>query len=562
MKVTLVVAVYNPGTDITELLTSIDQQSMPSTEFEVIFADDDSTDGTRERLHEWAASRPHVRVLHSTPNSGWPGKPRNLGIDAAQGEFLFFADNDDKLAPRALEWMYDYAQETGADIVIPKEVGVGPGRGVPRHVFRKNIKDAKLGKDPVLAIMTPHKLVRTEMVRAHGIRFPEGRVRLEDHLFFIKCYFAAERISILADKLCYYWMRRSTGDDNASMTQFDPARYVQCVEEILEVIEANTEPGPLRDKLYAHWYDRKVLVRLRGGALLNKSVEYQETLFREHRRVRERFGLGEKQWPWLGAGARLRSHMLANNTLDDIRIVGDAERGVTSRITVDEVAWTDDDKIRVLVHGRLIYSDGRAIRTVTEGDTVYWDTHHFVPDLELPKIDISDQTVGMSVLVVDRESLAVDYAPGTSERIEGDTLEATTEVLIDARQLAEQHPKGGYLDLRGRVVGAGWASEYRVPLHGQPLPPPRLVGGMMVWPYATRGAKNLSVAVRDPGRFAAEREAEIKRQQSVAGRSRTFAEAAESRSRAGARDLKRLGRLVRRRLQRVQRQVSRMASRR
>ena len=29
------------------------------------------------------------------PNSGWPGKPRNVGIDTAQGEFVYFVDHDD-----------------------------------------------------------------------------------------------------------------------------------------------------------------------------------------------------------------------------------------------------------------------------------------------------------------------------------------------------------------------------------------------------------------------------------------------------------------------------------
>jgi glycosyltransferase involved in cell wall biosynthesis len=186
VKVTVVIAVYNPGKNIYELLWSLDAQSLPQDEFEVVFVDDDSTDGSREGLQRWAAKRPNAKVLHNTPNSGWPGRPRNLGIDAAVGEYLFFADNDDKFTPNALEWMYDYAVANDADVVIAKEAGVGPDRAVPRRIFRRNIADAKLGKDPVLALLTPHKLVRTSMIREHGIRFPEGRVRLEDHYFMVR----------------------------------------------------------------------------------------------------------------------------------------------------------------------------------------------------------------------------------------------------------------------------------------------------------------------------------------------------------------------------------------
>ena len=208
VKVSVIVAVFNPGSHIDELLASFDAQSLPPEEFEVLLCDDDSTDGTRERLSQWVAERPYARLIHNSPNSGWPGRPRNLGIDAARGEYVFFADNDDRLPPRSLSWMYDFAKEHDSDVVIPKLVGVG-GRKVPRVLFKHNIVDAKLGKDDILAILTPHKLFRTAMVREHGIRFPEGKVRLEDHFFVVSAYFAAKRISVYADNVCYYWMRRA-----------------------------------------------------------------------------------------------------------------------------------------------------------------------------------------------------------------------------------------------------------------------------------------------------------------------------------------------------------------
>ena len=63
----------------------------------MIFVDDGSTDGTRRRLDALAAEHDHVRVEH-IPNSGWPGRPRNVGLDLARGEFVYFVDNDDWLA--------------------------------------------------------------------------------------------------------------------------------------------------------------------------------------------------------------------------------------------------------------------------------------------------------------------------------------------------------------------------------------------------------------------------------------------------------------------------------
>ena len=47
------------------------------------------------------------------------------------------------------------------------------------------------------------------MLEAHGIRFPEGRVRLEDHLFVVHAYFHARAISVLADRPYYHWVTRA-----------------------------------------------------------------------------------------------------------------------------------------------------------------------------------------------------------------------------------------------------------------------------------------------------------------------------------------------------------------
>src|SRR3712207_7239136 len=50
-------------------------------------------------LDEYASGR-GWRVIHQE-NSGWPGRPRNVGLDAATGTYVFFLDADDELGPEA-----------------------------------------------------------------------------------------------------------------------------------------------------------------------------------------------------------------------------------------------------------------------------------------------------------------------------------------------------------------------------------------------------------------------------------------------------------------------------
>ena len=82
---------------------------------------------------------------------------------------------------------------------------MGHGRH-PAHLHDRSARPRC--RDAPLALLTPHKLFRTAMLREHGIRFPEGRRRLEDHLFVVPAYFAAERISVLASYPIYHWVSR------------------------------------------------------------------------------------------------------------------------------------------------------------------------------------------------------------------------------------------------------------------------------------------------------------------------------------------------------------------
>ena len=217
-KVSVIVPVFDPGSDIDDCIASLLGQSLPAGSYEAIFVDDGSTDETPARLDALAAAHEHVHVEH-IPNSGWPGRPRNIGIDMARGNYIYFVDNDDWLEPEALERLYAMAVDDDADIVIGKVIG--HGKFVPRTLFRETLHGVDLHHARLLSLLTPHKLFRRTLLDEHDIRFPEGRRRLEDHVFVTHAYFHAERISVLANYPCYHWIRRDSGR-NASAAPFEP----------------------------------------------------------------------------------------------------------------------------------------------------------------------------------------------------------------------------------------------------------------------------------------------------------------------------------------------------
>lgn len=193
---------------------------MASDEFEVLLVDDGSTDATLQRAEELAAVRPNVRVT-AIPNSGWPGRPRNVGIGLARGEYLFFSDHDDAFGPNALAALYRTAKLHDADIVAGKIVR--RGRRTPHWPVWHIDQPRAEPQGVILHSMTVHKLYRRELL-ANDIRFREGRVRLEDYDFTAQAISRAKNISILASEPCYWWIHRSDGTNNSS-TPHQPADY-------------------------------------------------------------------------------------------------------------------------------------------------------------------------------------------------------------------------------------------------------------------------------------------------------------------------------------------------
>jgi poly(ribitol-phosphate) beta-N-acetylglucosaminyltransferase len=320
-RVSVIVPVYNPGSDIDDCIRSLLNQTLPRSEYEAIFVDDGSTDGTGARLDALAAEHPHVRVEH-IPNSGWPGRPRNVGLDMARGDYVYFVDNDDWIEADALERMHKMAVEDDADVLIGKVVG--HGHPVPRAMFARNLHGVRFDSLKLVRLLTPHKLFRRAFVEQHGLRFPEGKRRLEDHPFVLSAYLAGARISVLADRPCYHWVKREEST-TASTGGFEAKPYYDNVREVLDLIEAGTEAGPWQDELLTNWYLGKMLKRVGGRSFLWRDEQWRQELFEAVRELAlERYG--EDVHDRLPFALRMRSRVLRAGDLDTLGRLSRYER--------------------------------------------------------------------------------------------------------------------------------------------------------------------------------------------------------------------------------------------
>src|SRR6516164_1649055 len=95
--VSIITPAYNSADYIGETIASVRAQTF--TDFELIVADDGSTDGTPDVVRTAAAGDPRV-VLTETPHGG-AAVARNTALHVARGRFIALLDSDDV-------WMPDY----------------------------------------------------------------------------------------------------------------------------------------------------------------------------------------------------------------------------------------------------------------------------------------------------------------------------------------------------------------------------------------------------------------------------------------------------------------------
>ena len=105
--VSVVTLNYNGGDDTLACLDALKSLQAPGGEIEVIVVDNDSSDGSADRI---ASAHPEVTLIRNKKNLGFAGGC-NSGAARAKGEFIAFINNDARPDPR---WLVEAVSELRA----------------------------------------------------------------------------------------------------------------------------------------------------------------------------------------------------------------------------------------------------------------------------------------------------------------------------------------------------------------------------------------------------------------------------------------------------------------
>ena len=336
-SVSIILPIFNSAETLNETLGSLFDETVRAKDltFKLIAVDDGSSDNSVEIVESWNGKL--SIALFKLPHTGTPAVARNFGIDNCDTDYMFFLDADDLVLPYGLSAAVRFAVENSSDVVLPRLKSLG-GRGVPRGMYKKSEPRVDFLKSRVYWAMNPMKVLRTDFVKRHGIKFDTTLRKDSDQPFSLRAYIAADVISVLADPPAIGYRYTPSG----SNLTLRPYFVDYCFDYLTVMMKILDESEIDREKLFP------LVIR-------NWEIEIsRELIWKRLGNLPQEQWISTFEWLYMFSKERLRPSMLPKTSIRWRGIVG----------LIGTANYSDLEK---LVKGRKLVLENRSWISKTRG---------------------------------------------------------------------------------------------------------------------------------------------------------------------------------------------------
>ena len=261
VKISVILPVYNAEEYLEECLDSILNQSFK--DIEAICINDGSTDASLAILENYHKRDSRISII--TQENKGAGAARNIGLEHATGDYIYFMDSDDYLELTAFEELVELAINKNVDFVLfkisnfyedTKQTINDDYYNMP--YLKSRVEEKTFSYDDIpeialdLCVCPPGCLFNHEFIK--DIRFPQGLL-FEDNVFFTHALFEADSI-YFHDKFLYN--RRKRSDSTTTPITVRSIDTIDITNMLLDLCDEYNHPrhkGELYYRIFNNIYN-------------------------------------------------------------------------------------------------------------------------------------------------------------------------------------------------------------------------------------------------------------------------------------------------------------------
>ena len=232
VKLSIVVPMYNSEKYIVNCLYSLLNQEIPNENYEIIVVNDGSTDNGEKLVKKYKEKHSNIKII--TVKNGGQSYARNIGMDNAVGEYIFFVDSDDYISYNSISKVLDKTIKNNLDMMFFDLKRVEDNSKVKCDYNDDNevkiVDGIKYFADNNVNNGPWHFFISRRFIKKNNLRFIEGRF-CEDGMFLIACIFEAKSVSKCNTDIYRYVVRQ-----NSTTTQKSREHLIKMIDDFMYAI--------------------------------------------------------------------------------------------------------------------------------------------------------------------------------------------------------------------------------------------------------------------------------------------------------------------------------------
>lgn len=278
--ISIVVPVYNVEAYIEHCIHNILSQTYSN--LEIIIVNDGSPDDSIMLAKELTKDDP--RFIYIDKENGGQSDARNVGLDCASGDYIFFCDPDDFMFEKSIENLYYASVLTNADIVVGSFCRFDEGMFYFYPVQKEELLHPVSSKEAIMGMddeedytLLRYSAVWGKLFKKHlfsTIRFPKGKYA-EDQFIMWRLYLASDVIVRYQSDVYAYRVNYKGLTQNYNLSHLD---FIEAIEErihtLMEIPELDY-PMELAFNQYKFALKRN-LSMLEGKGFIKEEAELRE----------------------------------------------------------------------------------------------------------------------------------------------------------------------------------------------------------------------------------------------------------------------------------------------